>query len=64
MHNNVITDALNLDVTLFALGMIESAEDWLVSAEKTPQYEANLPRCMQRYPTGLRPYVGGMAIIA
>lgn len=64
MHNNVMNDALNLDVTQFARDMIDSAESWLVNAEQTPVYQANYPHYMQRYPQGLAPYVVGMPVIA
>jgi hypothetical protein len=64
LHNNVINDALNIDVTQFATDMIESAEDWLIDSEETPQYQTNFPRYMQRYPEGLSPYIGGIAVIA
>jgi hypothetical protein len=64
LHNNVLNDALNIDVTRFAFDMIESAEQWLATAEGTPQYQANFPRFMQRYPGGLPPYIGGIPVIA
>jgi hypothetical protein len=62
-HNNVVFDALNIDVTDFAFDMIDSAEQWLVAAEQTPHYQANFPRFMQRYPYGLPPYIAGVPVI-
>jgi hypothetical protein len=64
LHNNIFENALNIDITQFALDMIESAERWLTTAETTAQYQANFPHFMQRYPTGLAPYIGGIAVIA
>jgi len=66
MHNNVdVTNrALNIDVTQFAIDMVESAEQWLVAAEQTPNYQANYPHFMQRYPNGLAPFIAGLAVIA
>jgi hypothetical protein len=64
LHNNVINDALNIDVTQFARDMVESAEQWLIAAEQIPEYQANYPRYMQRYAQGLPPYIGGTAVIA
>jgi hypothetical protein len=64
MHNNVFNEALNIDVTRFAVDMVESAEQWLVAAEQTPAYQANYPHFMQRYPQGLAPYIVGIPVIA
>ena len=64
LHNNVVNDALNLDVTQFADDMIESAEAWLATADQTPNYQANYPHYMQRYPDGLLPYIEGVTVIA
>jgi hypothetical protein len=64
LHNNVLDDALNIDVTHFARDMVESAEGWLTTAEGTTEYQANFPHYMQRYPNGLPPYIGGVAVIA
>jgi hypothetical protein len=64
LHNNVINDAFNIDVTQFATDMIASAEYWLATAETTPAYQANFPHCMQRYPAGLPPCIGGPPVIA
>ena len=64
LHNNVMNDALNIDVTRFALDIVEGAEQWLITAEQTPQYQANFPHYMQRYPNGLPPYIGGIPVIA
>jgi len=64
LHNNVISDALNIDVTQFARDMVEGAEHWLGEAEKTSHYQENFPYFMQRYPRGLPPYISGIPIIA
>ncbi len=64
LHNNVMHSALNIDVTQFALDMIESAEQWLATAQQTPQYQANFPSYMQRHPDGLPPYIGGRPVIS
>jgi hypothetical protein len=63
LHNNVMNDALNIDVTHFALDIVECAEQWLATAEQTSQYQANFPRFMQRYPGGLAPYIVGIPVI-
>lgn len=64
MHNNVIDDALNIDVRVFVDDVVSSAYAWLSTAEQTPEYVANFPNFMQRYPLGLPPYIGGVPVIA
>ena len=46
LHNNIMNDALNLDVAL------------------TPEYQANFPRFIQRYPHGLAPFIVGAPVIS
>jgi hypothetical protein len=64
IHNNVMGNALSLEVTIFTRDMIESAEDWLETAEQTDVYQKNLSHFMQRYPNGLVPFISGVAVIA
>lgn len=64
LHNNVMNDALNLDVRIFCHDMLDGVERWLEIAEQTPEYKANYGRFMQRYPDGLPPYIGGVPVIA
>ena len=63
-HNNVINDALNLDVRIFCHDVCDGAELWLASAEQTPEYQANYGRSMQRHADGLPPYIVGVPVIA
>lgn len=63
-HNNVMNDALNLDVRLFCHDVCDGAEKWLFAAEQTPEYQANYGRFMQRHPNGLPPYIVGVPVIA
>lgn len=63
-HNNVLNDALNIDVGVFVTDMIDSAVAWHASAEQTANYMANYPRFMQRYPQGLPPYIVGVPVIS
>jgi hypothetical protein len=64
LHNNILGDALNIDPTIFVSDVVESALLWLETAEQTPEYAANYERSMQRYPTGLAPYISGVPVIA
>src|SRR3989304_6733920 len=52
-HNNIIGDALNIDVSIFVRDLVEAAEGWLSTAEKMPEYQVNRVRFVTRYPQGL-----------
>lgn len=64
MHNNVMNDALNIDVRRFCEDVISSCEDWLVAVAADPAVQQNLVSSMQRYPQGLAPYIVGIPVIA
>lgn len=63
-HNNVMNDALNIDVPLFVLTIADAAEKWLAVTQNTTNFEANRANYMQRYPIGLPPYIVGVPVIA
>lgn len=63
LQNNVINDALNIDVARFALEMVESAEKWVRNNKDTDNYKKNYPNYMHRYPNGIAPYVVGIPVI-
>jgi hypothetical protein len=63
-HNNIMNDALNIDVHTFTNDMVASALGWLATAETSDEYKANFPSFMHRYPNGLAPYIGGVPVIA
>lgn len=64
LHNNVMNDALNIDIRIFCTDICDSAEQWLADVEATPDYQRNYPNSLQRYPDGLAPYIIGLPIIA
>lgn len=64
MHNNVMDDALNLDVSMFCRDVVAAASDWLVTAERAATYQANYPHFLQRYPEGLAPCVVGVPVLS
>lgn len=63
-HNNVLNDALNIDVSIFCTDVLKGANIWLQAAEHSPNYRKNFPLFMQRYPLGLAPYIVGVPVIA
>lgn len=62
-HNNILNDALNIDVRLFCQDMVESVSAWLTTAQNLPEFVANQAKCVRRYPGGLKPYIVGMPVI-
>jgi hypothetical protein len=62
-HNNVMNDALNIDVSIFCTDIVQGAQRWLDSAEASSNYQKNFPLFMQRYPNGLAPYIVGLPVI-
>lgn len=64
MHNNVMNDALNIDVVKFCEDVISGCEDWLCFVATDAVVQQNLASSMQRYPQGLAPYIVGISVIA
>jgi hypothetical protein len=62
-HNNIMGDALNIDVGIFVRDLVEAGQTWLTSAEKTPEYQAKSVQFVTRYPKGLPPYIVGVPVI-
>lgn len=62
-HNNVMNDALNIDIRIFCNDMIEGARRWLQKVEKTDLYKENYNKFMKRHPNGLAPYIVGVPVI-
>jgi len=63
MHNNVINDALNIDVRIFCEDLCGAVESWLRAAQRQPHFQANFSRFVRRYPNGLPPYIVGVPVI-
>jgi len=63
-HNNIMNDALNIDVRIFCSDMIAGAEKWLEENEETELFKKNYDKFMRRYPNGLSPYIVGVPVIS
>ena len=63
LHNNVVNDALNIDVRVFCEDVVHAAELWLPSAINQPQVASNMDAFVRRYPDGLPPYILGVPVI-
>ena len=62
-HCNILNDALNIDVTIFCRDMVSAARQWLNVVENTGKFKTNMQKFIQRYPTGLAPYIAGVPVI-
>ena len=62
-HNNIMNDALNIDVRIFCQDIVEGANKWLQKVENTELYKKNYDKFMRRYPNGLEPYIVGVPVI-
>jgi hypothetical protein len=56
-RDNLIGEALNLDVSRFCGDVVAAAREWIVEAEKLPAYQANFPRFLQRRSNGFASYI-------
>ena len=61
-HNNVLNDALNLDIPTFCHDMIDSARQWLPTVSGTAVFQANLDAFFTRHPQGIAPYIVGVPV--
>ena len=63
-HNNILNDALNLDVVIFCTDILTAVDRWYADMRDDPNVIANLPRLMQYREQGLSPYMVGIPLIA
>ncbi len=63
-HNNVLNDALNLDVPLFCEDVMEAATEWRTTVEGSAIYTRNLDRFVRVHPNGIAPYIVGVPVIS
>jgi hypothetical protein len=64
LHNNVLGEVLNLDVSQFCDDLVSAARRWYKVKAPDPHVIANLPNLVRYRPEGLSPYVVGMPLIA
>ncbi len=63
LHNNILNDALNIDVRIFCEDLCVAAERWWQGAATQPNVQGNLSRFVTRHPIGLAPYIRGVPVI-
>jgi hypothetical protein len=62
-HNNILNDALNIDIRIFCNDIIAGAIQWLNEVEDTERFKTNFEKCVRRHPEGLSPYIVGVPVI-
>jgi hypothetical protein len=62
-HNNILNDALNIDVRIFCEDLYSAVETWLPGAQQLPHFQINIANFVTRYPNGLAPYIVGPPVI-
>ena len=63
-HNNIINDALNIDVDTFCQDIVSSVKEWERAVSQTNNYKRNIPYLLQRYADGIYPYIVGVPVYA
>ena len=63
-HNNILNNALNIDVRIFCNDIISGALTWLQQNQNSQNYIQNCCKFMKRYPNGLAPYLVGVPVIS
>ena len=62
-HNNIMNNALNIDVRIFCRDIIDGVSQWLLEVQGTESYKTNYDKFMRRYPNGLKPYIVGVPVV-
>lgn len=63
-HNNIISDAFNLDLIRFANEMIDGLNSWFQESENSEFFKRNFQHFLRVYPDGLKPYIVGTPVIS
>ncbi|MDI6742890.1 MAG: hypothetical protein QMD11_09125 [Smithella sp.] len=64
MHNNILNDALNLDVRLFCADILESVQQWIKESSNNEVFKRNYSVFLQRHEGGLPPYISGVDVFS
>ena len=62
-HNNIILNALNIDVVIFCNDIIDSAIKWFEAVQDDPNFKKNYELFVRRYADGLLPFIAGVPVI-
>lgn len=64
LHYNSHGDALSIDLPSFCREIVQGARLWRQADAASPNFIRNMQSTIQRYPSGLLPYLKGAPIIA
>lgn len=62
MHNNILNDALNLDLVEFCNDIVDGVRTWMQDESQNPWFQKNVETVLRRYKGGLPQYVTGVDI--
>lgn len=63
-HNNVLNDALNIDIILFCKQILSCTRQWLLDNQNNSIVKRNYQNLIKIYPEGLEPYISGFPVIS
>lgn len=63
-HNNVLNDALNIDIRIFVADIINGVNAWLPTVQSSAFFQKNYDTFVRRYPDGIPPYIVGIPVIS
>jgi hypothetical protein len=64
IHMAITNDALVIDVGMFCGEVVGAARQWLAAQVGTQPFDTNLAASVQRHPTGLAQFIGGVSVIS
>lgn len=64
MHNNVLNDALNLDLREFCHDIVAAVRTWMRCEQANPAFKRNMAAFLKRYKGGLAPYIVGADVFS
>lgn len=62
-HNNILNDALNIDVKIFCTDLTNEARAWLITILSNANFIKNYKNFIKRHPNGFPPYINGICVI-
>lgn len=63
-HNNIMNEALNLDIPLFVQQLVGGVRTWTSDMNNNTNYTRNIANIVKLRPDGLPPYISGHPVIS
>lgn len=64
LHNNVLNDALNLDVVAFCHDIVGAVRTWMRCEASNPAFQRNMATFLKRHRGGLESYIVGTDVFS